>query len=183
MMRLEALRRIDGDGGDLLGRIVRHILDIHAAFGRNDQGDAVAGAVDQHREVEFLVDIDAVGDIKPVDLLACIAGLDRHQRVAEHLLGVGFDIGERMGQPHAALGIRAQFLELALAAPAGVDLRLHHIKRPGQLLCARNCLIDRQRGMARRNADAEFRQQFLGLIFMDVHVSDSLSAAGLPGEG
>jgi hypothetical protein len=36
-------RRIDGEGDDLLGRVVGDLLDVHAAFGRDDEGDA-AGA-------------------------------------------------------------------------------------------------------------------------------------------
>jgi hypothetical protein len=45
-------------------------------------------------------------------------------------VGAHFIDGE--GQAHAAFGVGGQFLELALAAAAGVDLRLHHIKRAGQ---------------------------------------------------
>jgi hypothetical protein len=43
-----------------------------------------------------------------------------------------FILGE--GQPHAALGVRAEFLELALAATAGMDLAFHHPERSGQLV-------------------------------------------------
>ncbi len=39
MMRHEAGRGIDGDRVDLLGRVVRDGLDVHAAFGRDDQRD------------------------------------------------------------------------------------------------------------------------------------------------
>ena len=55
---------------DLLGRVVGDLLDVHAALGRGDDGDAAALAVDQQSEVEFLGDVDAVGDVEPVDLLA-----------------------------------------------------------------------------------------------------------------
>ena len=168
-MRHEALRWIDRDRGDFFRRVVRNVFDIHAAFGRNDHGHAAAGAVDQHREVIFFGNIDAVGDIQAVDLLAFIAGLDGDQRVAEHFLGIGCDIVDALGQANAALGIGAQFLELALAASASVDLRLHDIQRPGQFLGACNRFFNGQRGMTGRNADAVFREQFLGLIFVDVH--------------
>jgi hypothetical protein len=43
---------------------------------------------------------------------------------------------DREGQPHAALGVGAQFLELALAASAGMDLALDHIERARQLSAA-----------------------------------------------
>jgi len=51
-----------------------------------------------------------------------------------------------------------------------VDLRLDHPQRPGELLGGGDCFIDAHRRMAGRNGHAEFRQQFLGLIFVDVHV-------------
>ncbi len=40
VMRHEALRRIDGDGGDLFRGRMRDFLDIHPAFGRNDHRHA-----------------------------------------------------------------------------------------------------------------------------------------------
>jgi hypothetical protein len=49
---------IDREGHDLLGRVVRDLLDVHAAFGRGDEGDAAGLAVDQHREIEFLGDVE-----------------------------------------------------------------------------------------------------------------------------
>ena len=85
-------------------------------------------------QIELAGDVGAVLDIEAVDLLAGWAGLLGHQRVAEHFLGVGDDFVDRLGQPHAALGVGAEFLELALAAAAGMDLALHHIERPGQRL-------------------------------------------------
>ena len=38
VVRHQSGRRIDGDGADLLGRLVRDLLDVHAAFGRSDDG-------------------------------------------------------------------------------------------------------------------------------------------------
>ena len=151
------------------GRVVGDLLDVHAALGRGDEGDPPALPVDQQREVEFLGDVDAVGDVEPVDLLAVRPGLDGDQRVAEHLGGGRADLVERPREPHAALGVRAQLLELALAAPAGVDLRLHHVERPGKLRGRRDRLVDAHRRMAGRHRHAELREQLLGLIFVDVH--------------
>ena len=133
-MRHQPGRRVDGQRLDLLRRVVRDRLDVHAALGRDDDGDAAGAAVDQQSEVEFLVDVDAVGDVEPIDLLAGRAGLDGDQRLAEHLGGVLADLVDRMGEADAALGVGAEFLELALAAAAGVDLRLDDPQRPGELL-------------------------------------------------
>ena len=147
----------------------RHGFDIHAAFGRDDHRDAPGGAIDQHRQVVFLGDVGAIGHVEAVDLLAGFAGLDRNQGVAEHVGGVGANFVEALRQAHAAFGALAQFLELALAAAAGVDLRFHDIERSGELAGGRHRLVDGQRGMAGGNGDAEFRKQFLGLIFVNVH--------------
>ena len=40
VMRHDAGRRIDREGEDFLRRLVRDFLDVHAAFGGNDEGDA-----------------------------------------------------------------------------------------------------------------------------------------------
>ena len=63
------------------------------------------GAIDEHREVEFLGDIDAVGDVQAIDLLARIAGLDGDERVAEHVGRGGADLVLGLGEADAALGI------------------------------------------------------------------------------
>jgi len=168
-MRHEAGRGIDVEGVDLLGSRVGDFLDVHAALGRDDEGDAAGGAIDEQREVEFLRDVGAVGDVEAVDLLARLAGLDRHQRIAEHVGGVRADFVERKGEADAALGIRAQFLELALAAAAGMDLRLHDIERPGKLLRRFDGFVDGEGCMAGGDRRTELRQQFLGLVFVDVH--------------
>ncbi len=169
---------IDGDGVDLLGRVVRDGLDVHAAFGRDDERDAAGAAIDQQSEVEFLVDVDAVGHVEAVDLLAGRAGLDGDERVAEHVGRCCADFVERLGEADAALGVGAEFLELALAAAAGVDLRLHDIERPGQLLGGLDGFLDRERGEAGGDGGAELREQFLGLIFVDVHGAPSSQPKG-----
>ncbi len=169
VMRHQAGCRIDGDRLDLLRRVVRDCFDVHAAFGRCDHRDPAGGAVNQKCQVEFLGDVDAIRDVEPLHLLAFRAGLHRHQRIAEHLARVVFNFLKRPRQPDAALGIRPQLLELALAASAGMDLRLDDIKRPGKRCRGRDGLIDAHRRMTRRNRHTEFREQFLGLIFVDVH--------------
>ena len=132
-MRHQPRRRVDGDRRDLLRRLVRDLLDLHAALGRGDDGDAAGLAVDQQREIEFLGDVDAVGDVEPLHLLAGRSGLDRHQGLAEHFGRMLANFVDRMGEADAALGALAELLEVALAAAAGMDLRLHDPQRPGQL--------------------------------------------------
>ena len=121
---------------DLLGRVVGDRLDVHPAFGRDDDRDPAAFAVDQQREIIFLCDVDAVGDVEPLDLLAVRAGLDRHQGLAEHFGGMLAHLVDRAGEANAALGVRPEFLELALAAAAGMDLGLDHPQGPGSFSAA-----------------------------------------------
>ncbi|ENN89596.1 hypothetical protein RHSP_59721 [Rhizobium freirei PRF 81] len=165
----DARRRIDGDGDDLFRRIVRDGLDVHAAFGRNDESNLTDGTVDEDREIEFAVDVGAVFDVETVDLLAGRAGLLGHQRVAEHILGVGDDIVNRLGKANATLGVRAEFLELALAAATGVDLALDDVKRARKLLGGSGGFVGGEDGNAVRDGCAIALQQSLGLIFMNVH--------------
>ena len=96
-------------------------------------GDPAGLAVDQQREVEFLGDVDAVGDVEALDLLALRPGLDGDQRPAEHLGRMVADVVDRLSEADAALGV-GRGLELALAAAAGVDLGLHDPHGTGQLL-------------------------------------------------
>ncbi|MNL32523.1 hypothetical protein D3C87_1543810 [compost metagenome] len=146
-----------------------HGLDIHAAFGGDHEGDARGGAIDQQRTVELAGDIGTILDIEAVDLLAGGAGLLGHQRIAEHFAGIGDDVFDRLGEAHAALGIGPKFLELALAAAAGMDLALDHIERAGQRLGSGLRFVSRENGNALGNRRAIFLQQRLGLVFMDIH--------------
>ena len=58
------------DGGDLLRRVVGHFLDVHAAFGGDDEGDARGLAVDEDREIEFAGDGRAFFDVEALHQLA-----------------------------------------------------------------------------------------------------------------
>ncbi len=171
VMRHEALRRVDRDGADLFGRVVGDRFDIHPAFGRGDHRDLARRAIDQQRQVIFLRDVDAIGHVEAIDLLAFIAGLRGDQRVAEHVFRRVLDFVDRLGEADAALGIGVQFLELALAAAAGVDLGLHDIHRARQPLGGSDGFLDRQRGVTGGNRDPVLCEQFLGLVFVNVHGS------------
>ena len=116
-------------------------------------------AIDQHRQIEFLVDRRAFFDVEPVDLLAFRSGLMRHQRRAENARRFGLHVVDRFHDLDAA----------GLAASAGVNLRLHHPHRPAKLLRAADRLVDRECRKAARHRHAEFSQNRLGLIFVDIH--------------
>jgi hypothetical protein len=131
----------------------------------------VAGslAVDQQRQVEFLGDRRAFFDVEAVDLLALGARLVGHQHAAEHFFGRSLDVGDRLDDADAALGVGAQALELALATATGVDLGLHDEHRSAQLFSGGDGLLDGKGGIAARNGGAELCEDGFGLVFVDVH--------------
>ena len=167
-MAHDAGRRIDREGHDLLGRIVRDFLDVDAAFGGNHERHFGGFAVDQDREINLLVDVGAFLDVEAVDLFAVRAGLHRDQRRAQHLLGELVDLGDRLGDANAALVAGGGLLELALAATAGMDLALHHPNRTRNVLAATSELDAAEPARPPRS-HPELMQQCLGLVFVDIH--------------
>src|SRR5690348_7085943 len=126
------------DGADIARELYCSLL-VDRSVGRvafvvSTEGNAADGTVDEQRAIEFAGDVGAVLDVEAVDLLAGFAGLGGHQRVAEHFLGMCLGFVDREGETDAALGIGAEFLKLALAAAAGMDLALHHVERTRQRL-------------------------------------------------
>ena len=87
------------------------------------------------------------------------AGLMRDQRHAQHALGFLLHLLDGFDDLDAA----------ALAAAAGMDLRLHHPDRAAQFLGRRDRFLDREGGLAARHRHAEAAQDLLGLIFVDIH--------------
>ena len=126
--------------------------------------------VNQQRAVEFASDVGAVFDVQTVDLLARFTGLSGDEGVAQHFLGVSDDFVDREGQTHAALGVSAQFLELALTTATGVDLRLHDIEGARQLLGSVSGFFNRGDRHASSDRGAITLEDLFGLIFVDVHV-------------
>src|SRR5207245_11304792 len=97
-----------------------------------------------------------------VPLLAFGPGLVRDQHPAQHLGRARLDLVDGFYDADAALGVGAQPLEPALAAAAGVDLRLHHEHRPAELLRSLDGFVHREGGIAARDGDAELLDTGLG---------------------
>src|SRR3546814_2850072 len=92
-MRHEAGRGIDVEGVDFLRAVVRDGFDIHPAFGRDDERNAAGDAIDKQGEVEFVRDIDAVGDVETVDLLARVAGRsEEHTSELQSLMRISYAV-------------------------------------------------------------------------------------------
>ena len=118
------------------------LLDVHPALRRDDEGDAAGLAVDQQRKIEFALDVGPVFEIEAVHLLTGRPGLDRHQRIAEHLADEGLDLRDRAGEAHAALVAGRRLLELPLAAATRMDLALDDPERAAEFLRGRLGLGD-----------------------------------------
>src|SRR4051812_32608637 len=178
VMRHDAGGGIDRETHDLFGGVVRDILDIDAAFGGDHERHFGGFAIDQDREIELLLDVGAFLDVEPVDLLALRAGLHRDQGRAQHLPGELVDLGDRFGDPDAALVAGGSFVEFALAAAAGVDLALHHPDRSAKLFGGGIRFRRLQHGDTLGNRHAELVQQRLGLVFMDIHLDAPRTSCG-----
>ncbi len=159
VMRADVCDRIDRDGDDLVRRVVRDLLDVHAAFRGGDDRDARRLTVDQHREIEFLLDRRAVLDIEAVDDLSFRPGLVRHQRRAEDALCFLLNVLDRFDYLDAA----------GLAAPARMDLRFHDPHRAAEVFRGFRRLIDAEGRKSARHRHAEFRQDRFRLVLVDVH--------------
>ena len=148
--------------------VLGHRLDVHAAFGRGDDGDAADRAVDQHREIELAFDVAAFLDVEALDGLAGRAGLLGDQVMAQHGRGVLADFLDRLRDAHAALAVGI-VLEAALAPAAGMDLRLHDGDGTAELAGHVHRLVLGIGHAALEQRDGEFGQQGLGLILVDIH--------------
>ena len=92
--------------------------------------------------------------------------------VSEHLLGEGSYLLGRPREAHATLVAGLRFLELALAASAGVDLGFDHPERAGQVPHRHVYVAEGVDRLAAQDRHAEFAQDGLSLVFVDVHGSE-----------
>src|SRR5204863_6675943 len=138
--------------------LARDLLDVDAALGGGDHDDLLRDAVDDHPQVELAVYPARPFDQHALHALACVAGLRRDERRANHLVGQVRDLPDRVGELHAA----------TLAAAAGVDLRLDDPPAAAELLGdarRRAVAID---NLARRHRDAVALEELLRLVLVDV---------------
>ena len=168
LVALEAGCGVDRLRDDLLGRLVRHRFDVHAAFGRGDDGDPACGAVDEHRDIELALDVAAFLDIEALDRPADRSGLLGDQFVAKHGGGVGADLVDGLGEAHAPLAAGI-VLEPALAPTTGMDLGLHDGDRLAQFAGNVHGLVLGIGDATLEEGDGVLGQQDFGLILVDVH--------------
>ncbi len=77
VMRHHASRRVNRERHDLLWGIVSDLLDVHAAFRGDDEGDTRGLAINQHRQIELFGNVRTVFNVETIDLLAGRTGLHR----------------------------------------------------------------------------------------------------------
>ena len=153
----QALAGIDEDLVNLLRRLGGDFLDVHAAFRARHQHHALRRAIDDHADVELLLDVGAFLDQQTPHLLPLRAGLVGDELHAEDLIRQLAHFGNRL----------AEFDAATLAAAAGMDLRLDDPYRSAQRFGRLDRFVDRKNRNAARRRDAEPAQDFLALVLVD----------------
>ena len=155
----ESLRWIDEDLVDSFRRFGGDFLDIHAPLGACHQHHALRSAVDDHADIEFLLDVRAFLDKQSAHLLSLRARLMRDQLHAEDFAGEIAYLSDRLRDLDPA----------TLAAPACMDLRLDHPDLAAECLRGLRRLIDGKRRNAARRRHTELAQYFFALVLVDLH--------------
>ena len=166
LIRLQSEGRIDRFAQNLLRGLGRDLLDVHPAFAAGHDHGRAGGAIHQDGEIKFFLDLDRLGDEHLVDQAAFRSGLMRDQCLPDHLGRDAAGLAGRLAKMHAALEAVG---ETSLAASAGVDLRFDHdgirAEFAGHFL-----RIGRRAGHGTaRVVRTEFGEEFLGLVFVDIH--------------
>jgi hypothetical protein len=159
----EAQRRVHRELDDLLGRVGRDLLDVHAALRGEHDRDPLGLTVEDQAGVQLLLDGDALLDQDLTDLLALGAGLRRLEHHADHL-----------GRPIAGLLGAAHDLDAAaLTAATSVDLGLDHhhaaALAAGEALGDLVRLLGVERHAGRGDGHAVALQDLFGLILVNLH--------------
>src|SRR5215831_5948818 len=159
--RLQAYGRLDHDLEDGLGFGPGDLLDLHAAALRSDNANALGLTVEHIAEIKLAVERLRHLDINPLHRFPFWPGLDGDEPLSEQA-------GRCVA--HLVIGL-AQLDAASLAARAGVDLGLDRPVPAAKLGRSVDRLIRAEGHGAFRHRYAEARQQFLGLILVDVHFS------------
>jgi len=154
--RQEAGERVDPLPKDLLRRLPRGLLDVHAALERGHHGQPPGLAVERHAQVQLPGDAAALLDVDLPDLLPVRTGLRRLQHHAQHGLGVLPGLVRGAGQPDAS----------TLPPASGVDLRLHRADAAAELAGGALGLERRDGEVAAGHGHAELPQDLLRLVLV-----------------
>ena len=156
--RAETQGWIHGHLDDLLGGFFGDFFNLHAAFRGGQDGDAAGAAIHQEAQVELAGDVDGFGDEHGADLAALGTGL----------LGDELHAEDGLEQIGGLVGIRRKLHSPALATATGMDLGLHHAG-PAEALGDHSGIFRILRHLPVRGGHLVLPQQFLGLVFVDIH--------------
>ena len=156
----QARARVDAELVDLLRRMGGHFLDVHAAFARGHQGDALRLAVHHHAEVELLPDVGALLDQQPL----------HHAALRGRSDGVP-GACRAAGRRAAALRAidRATFTPPPLPRPPAWICALTHPDLAAELRGRLDRLVDAKADESAGRRHAVLAQHFLALVFVDLH--------------
>src|SRR5262249_44898960 len=148
---LEALERIGVKSGQCIGVLLRDLLDLDPALGREHVQELLRASIERDRQVVLLRDLRRTFD---PELLHHVAADVETEDVVRTLLRLRRIVGE---------------LDAArLAATAGQHLRLDN-HWAAELLRGSTRLLRRRRKTTFRNGDTEARKELLALILVEIH--------------
>ncbi len=162
MKRLEAGHGIDLHFQNRVWIFGRDFLDLHAAGSRRHEHRLRRHAIDYDSQIKFALNRQRLFNQQALNDLAFSPGLVRDQPHAQNLVG-----------PHPGfVQVLRDLNAAALAASAGVDLRLDH-----HALCAFReqlvrrffSLFARKRHLAARHSHAILRQDCFCLVLVNFH--------------
>jgi hypothetical protein len=156
---LDTRGRVQREREDLLGRVVRDLLDVHAARGGRHDRDPLGAAVDDEAQVQLAVDARARLDVDPIDREPLVPALVRNEPRAEQRLRVLLDLRGGFRELHAA----------GLAAATRVDLSLDDPDAAAELLGGGFRLGRGFHSDAFGNGNAVLGEQCLRLVFVEIH--------------
>jgi hypothetical protein len=139
------------------------LLDVHAAFADEAMSTTrCVPPVDHHAEVELLAMCSAFLDQQAPHLLPSGPGLMRDELHAE-------DLAARSCARRPATS--RELHAAALAAAAGVDLRLHHPDRAAEFFAASTASSTLKHGIPRGVTTPNLPEDLLALVFVDLHAA------------
>ena len=166
LVRLQAERRVNSFAEDFFRAAGCHLLDVHPAFAAGHNDGCTGRAIHEDGEIKFFFNLDRFGHQHLVDQAPFGPGLVGDQGLPDHLVRDIAGLAYRLAEMYSAL---ESVGESTLAPPAGMDLRFDHDRvGPESTRCFLR-LGCRAGDRAARVVGAKFGQQFLGLVFVDIH--------------
>ena len=163
---LEAEDGVDGFAEDFFWGVFGDVFDVHAAGGAGDDDGGAGGAIDENGEVEFAGDGGGFGDEDFGDEFSFGASLVGDEGLAEHGGGEFADAIDGSGHMDTALEAAG---ESAFSAAARVDLGFDHELSGAEVSGDVGGFIGGMGDRAAGGGDAEFFEEFAGLVFVNVH--------------